>query len=340
MDLIKRLKEKEAQRLAAKEQQNEETKAPEDTVARPNSNGADAATPTAKKPATSSILSRLKRPATPPETPDAGVVVEANTAESRSANATVEETPPLTAPVKKGLSLPSGPVRRRVIGAAPAPTPPGITADNAAPPATHETQTETVEEKPSGPKLPGVLGKMQSNALQRAKPAITPAAQEATNVGERYTAEQMLADLQAEDDQEWADEDDPEAAKLRDEARAAILRKGTATITEIFREELADLEMSQASDYALKEMAQIVKLTFLRVKSAPNAYAYMSLEERAPLMRAMRAMAEKRAGATRSRKAAEAKEISAGYEDMLESIGGSDNEALAGLLDGFDIGGV
>lgn len=312
MDLIKRLKEKEAARQAAKAEANDGAPAPEQPPAKP------------------SVLAGSKKQVQ--EEPPADPAPEPTAIPQRST----------------GLSMPGGPVRRKIIGKpAPMAAPEPVSDDNAEPPTENEVtlaetqelvEVSTAEEKPKGPSLPGVLGKMQGNALARAKPSTTKPAQAAASEGERYTAEQMLADLQAEDDMAWTDEDDPDEAAKRDEARANILRKGTATITQIFEEELAGLEMTQASDYALKEMSQIVKLTFLRVKSAPNAYALMSLEERAPLIRAMRAMAEKRASATRSRKAAEAKEISAGYEDMLEAVGGNNNEDLAALMDGFDLG--
>ena len=72
---------------------------------------------------------------------------------------------------------------------------------------------------------------------------------------------------------EIVDEDDPAAVEARDRARAEVLTKGAKQLQYMFDVEMAGLSMAQASDPAIAEIARIVKLTFMRVQSAPAAWA-------------------------------------------------------------------
>lgn len=292
------------------------------------------ATPAAEKPG---ILDWLKKPAAPTNKP---VQV---TPPAQDPEISAVEQP--TAPAEPPASTPSlkMPVRRVLGGQAATATPaePVITLP--------EAPAEQPKEVPALPtsgglKLPAGLAAIKAKADARASGAgpsmgaITTASKAVFEHGAVISAEQILSELQAIDT-EIVDEDDAKAVEARDRARAEVLSKGAKQLQHMFDVEMAGLTMAQASDPAIAEIARIVKLTFMRVQSAPAAWAFMSLTDKAQILRGQRAMAEKRLSATKSRKKGEAAE----YANAVETMGApvlSDevNNLLADI--GFDIGGL
>jgi hypothetical protein len=246
------------------------------------------------------------------------------------------DTPPApVAPVAppaptSGLKAPA----RRIVGA---PTPAAPSAP--ALPAAIPTETPTS----GGLKLPSALAAIKDRAENRAAGALSyagvnPAARAAVEAGEVYSATQMLEEL-SEIDEEIIDEDDSNACAERDLARRDVLAKGAAELQRRFSAELSHLQIAQASDPSIAEIARIVKLTFMRAKSAPAAWAFMDLQDKAAVIQAMRIMADKRQSATKTRKKTDAGEYSKSIETMSAPALSDEVSDLLGQF-GFDIGGL
>lgn len=311
MDLIERLKAKNEARLA-KETANatpEETNPPREdqTSERVGEAQADDATGHAG-------------PAT--ESPSG-----AGDSASQEPTKTPEAKPGLKAPLRR-------PVRRAIVKPA-APTP--VATDTSATP-TPEPAKPAKPEPPAVPERKSALSIIKTRATARANgeiSAVNPAAMSAIEAGETSSAEKMLADLQEVENN--IDEDDEDELNRR---RAEILTAGAHRIEEIFATELAGLEIEDASDYALKEMSQISKLTFMRVKSAPIAWKLMDRADQASLIKAMRAMAAKRESAvtSRAKNKKQAAELSDALNTMNDVVDAVPEEALAIMGDiGFEI---
>lgn len=257
--------------------------------------------------------------------------------------------PAPAAPVRKPL----GGLVRRAIVATPKPT---------------EAQADTAPQAPSGSdqgaiaapatKLTppaavtgGIIGAMKRRAVERtAEPrpapvAVAKGAQEL--VAPTYSPEQMLADLQLIEQDAPADlaEEDADGAAIAEYTeqmaalnaqRAAILTKGANTIEEIFQGQMSDLQYASATDQSMATVASIVTLTFLRLKSAPNAWALMELADQAKVIAGMRAMAIKRNSIVSKKKPKEAAAMSEALDAMAAL---PESESLDALMGGFDLDG-
>ena len=161
---------------------------------------------------------------------------------------------------------------------------------------------------------------------------LSPAAREfiATATVEKvYTVEAYLADwAELPDLDDNADDIDIFAFN---QARRYLIERACDRIAQIFTTELDGLAITAAADPSVTEISNIVKLTFLRVKNAPGAYAMLDLADRAQLIKGMRAMAAKRNATVKGRKPGVAKEVSM----HMESLGiGIDDD---GMATGFDL---
>lgn len=230
----------------------------------------------------------------------------------------------------------SAPILRRVVAEAPAAValPP---AEEKAP----ETAPAAMQMPAAKPTLSGALGAIQQRALARAAgappaSAVNPAARAAVTAGHSYSAEQFLEDMQGVDGKDWDDSIAVEVEQ-RDQERAAVLRKGAAYVEDLFSNHMNDLKTGPAAQATITEMARVVKLTFLRVKSAPNAWAMLDLVDKAKIIQAMRAMADNRQKATKSLAVTKAKEYSAEAE-IIEAPEPGLEEAMAALGGDFDLG--
>jgi len=149
-----------------------------------------------------------------------------------------------------------------------------------------------------------------------------------------YSVEQYLADWRELDDLP-DDADHVDLEKFNNE-RAEIIRKACARIQQIFDAELKGLSVAAAGDFSLTEISNIVKLTFLRVKETPGAYAVLDLADRAQLIKGMRAMAAKRNSSVKNVRPKEAEKLSQALDAM--GIGAEDDADFGGFdLTGFGL---
>lgn len=187
---------------------------------------------------------------------------------------------------------------------------------------------------PKGSLLAGLADRAKGVAVTS---NVTAAAATCVDAGESYSPEQFFEEWNELDDEIRRHPDGAEidAAEMQvfTERRADLLRKVCARIEEIFVTELNHLSVEKASDFAIKELSQMIKLTFMRVQDAPAAYAMLVKKDRAKLIKGMRAMAAKRNAAVKSRPPQAAKALSNSLENMTATLpdGMLDDAADAGF---------
>lgn len=159
-----------------------------------------------------------------------------------------------------------------------------------------EAEPETVNKTGTGSSLMAAIKGRAKARINGSEVNVNPAALAAVEMGEVVSAEAMLAQLQAVDHKEGE-----ETEEILNAERAQILTYGANRIEEIFATELNGLAIDKANDFAITEMSQIVKLTFMRVKSAPIAWDLMKDENKASVLKALRAMANKRNHSVKAR---------------------------------------
>lgn len=122
--------------------------------------------------------------------------------------------------------------------------------------------------------------------------------------------------------EEWnALGDDPDLVENLNGQRQALLQKVAARLRQIFDAEVERLTTPYANELALQELGQLVRLTFIRVKEAPSAWATLDLLDKSAVIQAMVAMAVKRNSAVKNRKPVEAKQLSSSMETMIVGEG-------------------
>ena len=122
--------------------------------------------------------------------------------------------------------------------------------------------------------------------------------------------------------EEWNElGDDPDLVEDLNGQRQALLQKVAARLRQIFDAEVERLTTPYANELALQELGQLVRLTFIRVKEAPSAWATLDLLDKSAVIQAMVAMAVKRNSAVKNRKPAEAKQLSSSMETMIVGEG-------------------
>ena len=163
----------------------------------------------------------------------------------------------------------------------------------------------------------GPLGKLLERKYQSPNTAITAGAAACVEAGSGDVA---ISPQQFLD--EWnALGDDPELVENLNEQRVDLLRRVCARLQQIFTAEMDKLTTVYANERSLQELSQLVRLTFIRVKEAPSAWATLDRTEKGAVIQAMAAMAVKRNSAVRNRKSGEAKALSASMETMIVGEG-------------------
>jgi hypothetical protein len=173
-------------------------------------------------------------------------------------------------------------------------------------------------------------------ALLKRPTQITPAATAAVATGrEVYTAADFIQDW--DELPEINDESDENDIKSLENDRLSLLTKATAELHAIFDNELRGLSVERANDFSLKSMAELVQVTMLRIKDAPTAWALLDKRSKSAVVSAIRAMSAKRNSSAKSQKPQAAKALSAAQHAMQTA--GISDDALASLMSGgFDIG--
>lgn len=163
----------------------------------------------------------------------------------------------------------------------------------------------------------GPLGKLLERKYQSPNTAITAGAAACVEAGSGDVA---ISPQQFLD--EWnALGDDPELVENLNEQRVDLLKRVCARLQQIFAAEMDKLTTVYANERSLQELSQLVRLTFIRVKEAPSAWATLDRVEKGAVIQAMVAMAVKRNSAVKNRKPGEAKALSASMETMIVGEG-------------------
>lgn len=196
------------------------------------------------------------------------------------------------------------------------------------------------DSKPGGLTLPkgSLLAGLRAGAdVRAARSVVTPGAQACIDGGEAvYSPEQFIEDWPKEpSEDDWH----PDAGAEYIGNCAEVIRKGCARLNQIFATHLAGLAVERAPEPVIREIGQIVKLTFGRVKETPGAYEMLDLTDRATIIKGLRAMTAKRHASAVARASRDATSYSAALEAMENS-----SEDLKGLLGGitmdFDVGSL
>lgn len=156
-----------------------------------------------------------------------------------------------------------------------------------------------------------------------------------------YSAEEYAEDLEAYP--ESAEEANLTEAEY-DKGLAAIFSKACKLLEATFASEMSTL--SQPTDdfnHVLPpdkslELGRIIKLTFLRVRQAPAAYALLDLRDRATLVKAIRVSFGSRAADASSRKSRDNKDLAKTREEAIMSNPAI--ERAAALLGDFSLGEI
>lgn len=148
-----------------------------------------------------------------------------------------------------------------------------------------------------------------------------------------YSAQQFLEDIQ--DLGDAPDAEAHEETAIYTERLAEILRRGSDRLAQLYDATLAGLKTPAAQKASETEIAQIVNLTFMRVKSAPTSWALLTLTEKSAVIKAIRLMARSRNAAAKSRpvRAAQAASATATASNQLVDSDALDAMAASILAD-------
>lgn len=205
--------------------------------------------------------------------------------------------PPASAPAAKpALSLPAGSMLARMAAR--------NTEQKAA-------ETAGLEAFDKGLSLPARPGLSPAGALAAA--AAAPRSYSPEEYRDDWDAlPELVGDADGQDKDEYNRE------------RMLLIAKASRRIEEIFGGEMQGLAVTAASEMSIAEVSQLVKLTFIRVKSAPGAWAMLDLQDKARVIAGMKAMAVKRNSSVKSRKPKEAAALSGSLEVMGSGLSEED----------------
>ena len=190
---------------------------------------------------------------------------------------------PPTAPLKSGFGF-----------KAPAAVPkftPAATGFRAPGPAQAETPVAEASEQqpaPAGNVLSALMahGSGSANALAGfTKKSVTPAAARAVDAGVTYTPEQYLQDVRDLGDAPPAD--DLEETAAHNAALAALVRKAGAEMDRMLTAHMEGLQTDATTSIDVKTLAQLVNITFMRLRTASTAWLLLTLDEQAKVTRAL-----------------------------------------------------
>ena len=129
-------------------------------------------------------------------------------------------------------------------------------------------------------------GSGSANALAGfTKKAVTPAAARAVDAGVTYTPEQYLQDVRDLGDAPPADELEETAA--HNAALAALVRKAGAEMDRMLNAHMEGLKTDATTSIDVKTLAQLVNITFMRLRTASTAWMLLTLDEQAKVTRAL-----------------------------------------------------
>lgn len=129
-------------------------------------------------------------------------------------------------------------------------------------------------------------GSGSANALAGfTKKAVTPAAARAVDAGVTYTPEQYLQDVRDLGDAPPADELEETAA--HNAALAALVRRAGAEMDRMLNAHMEGLKTDATTSIDVKTLAQLVNITFMRLRTASTAWLLLTLDEQAKVTRAL-----------------------------------------------------
>lgn len=129
-------------------------------------------------------------------------------------------------------------------------------------------------------------GSGSANALAGfTKKAVTPAAARAVDAGVTYTPEQYLQDVRDLGDAPPADELEETAA--HNAALAALVRRAGAEMDRMLNAHMEGLKTDATTSIDVKTLAQLVNITFMRLRTASTAWMLLTLDEQAKVTRAL-----------------------------------------------------
>ena len=129
-------------------------------------------------------------------------------------------------------------------------------------------------------------GSGSANALAGfTKKSVTPAAARAVDAGVTYTPEQYLQDVRDLGDAPPAD--DLEETAAHNAALAALVRKAGAEMDRMLTAHMEGLQTDATTSIDVKTLAQLVNITFMRLRTASTAWLLLTLDEQAKVTRAL-----------------------------------------------------
>lgn len=263
-------------------------------------------------------------------------------AEPTAASETRSAEPTSPAPATGGLRLPARPATLKPLGAPSGLKPAARPAPAATHPISSSKQTDVVNPAPalaarsSGSILSTLTARRDAAAgkpptpdeaarlAMLGKADVTDAAKSAIQAGQSYSPEEFL--------QEWNQLDADDDSTIDD--RTVLLRKACAEIQRLYEHEVEGLRTGAANDLSIVELSQLIKLTFIRVKDSPAAWAMLDRTDKSAVVKAIIAMATKRNSAVKSRKPKDAAAMSA----SLDAAGDPAVDAVADAFAGIDFG--
>ena len=182
--------------------------------------------------------------------------------------------------------------------------------------------------KPAGLQLGANLTKLLNGSGPSAiVPAARPAIVAPAGYQPCYSAAEFIEDWNALE----------VAGEPTADEQAAIFRKASARIGELFENELKGVAIPLANEHSITEVAALVNLTFIRVKDAPSAWAVLDRLDKSKVIAGMRATAAKRNSAVKGRKKSEADALSSSFTEAAALTAGFDDDDLGDFGD-IDLG--
>lgn len=165
---------------------------------------------------------------------------------------------------------------------------------------------------------------------------ISPQASAVFEKGEIFDVQTLLDD--------WPDpeKDEDYDAEERQDTRNELVKLAVGRLDQVFQTQLQELRVAHAADPIIGSLAQIVNLTFLRVKSSPAALDMLSDGDVATLVRGLRVISQKRQAALLAKKGKRGKGETSVTQDRadLDALNMFGEDALADIGDldlGFDL---
>ena len=194
---------------------------------------------------------------------------------------------PPTAPLKSGFGFKAPASVPKFTPAVAGFRAPGLTQAEA-PAEAPAAEASEQQPAPAGNVLSALMahGSGSANALAGfTKKSVTPAAARAVDAGVTYTPEQYLQDVRDLGDAPPAD--DLEETAAHNTALAALVRKAGAEMDRMLTAHMEGLQTDATTSIDVKTLAQLVNITFMRLRTASTAWLLLTLDEQAKVTRAL-----------------------------------------------------